>query len=433
MEALGLGSAARLLQLYDARAQCAVNRFTESLPPLAQGRAAATVIDGAAAAEHFWRQCKNGADETEGGPGNIEVAQSALGQLGSVGAGLVADAGAEDLEHPYGRQAGPQVQRALAQIIDECPAEGLRLHFEAAGATGAFSAKRLSDLADASVDHCWLWGTAAAHGGILDDHEEFIEAVRVRLGTGGPGEATLCQCCGEHVLDPSGRHASTCALGEATRGHNGIKNVLFAYAQIADPQSELEPTHVIASRPQDRPADILSAATGRLSALDVGVTSLAVGSSGGAAAETMWCRKLLERQPFEAELAASGIEYVPLILTHFGLLHPKTDGALSAVARHVSRRRGVAKKAVERQLRARIGAAIARRAARMSLATWKRTMLLRTSTWGRRTSATSFVRPPRPYELVQRLFVLCSTFLLCVFCRFFVNNIVSLMFRVVYF
>jgi hypothetical protein len=56
--------------------------------------------------------------------------------------------------------------------------------------------------------------------------------------------------------------------------------------------------------------------------------------------------------------------------THFGLMPAAVSSAVTVIARQFARRRGVAMKAVERQLRAHIGAAIARRAARMSLATW---------------------------------------------------------------
>eukprot|EP00973_Karenia_brevis_P015394 2105551-Karenia_brevis.AAC.1 len=64
------------------------------------------------------------------------------------------------------------------------------------------------------------------------------------------------------MLDTAGAHASTCCTGEATRGHNLVKEELFQYSVIADPHSELEPVHLGHSRPLDRPADILTAASG---------------------------------------------------------------------------------------------------------------------------------------------------------------------------
>ena len=53
-----------------------------------------------------------------------------------------------------------------------------------------------------------------------------------------------------------------------------------------------------------------------------------------------------------------------------GSLHPRLDGWITDLAKACGRRRGWATKAVERQIRNRLGAALARRAARMSLATW---------------------------------------------------------------
>ena len=277
------------------------------------------------------------------------------------------DAGAEDPEHPAGKPAGPAVQRALQALADGCGAEGLRQHFWQAGAY--VDAARLRDLCDPETDHAWIWDSGALGAGDTFDREEFVEAVRVRLGTGGPAEPTLCGHCGAAVLDSAGAHASTCCLGEATIGHNLVKETLHRYAIRGDPGTELEPVNLVRSRPLDRPADVLSAAPGRLSAIDVGVTRSAIAvAEGEDAAEAMWRRKMRERAAIREELEDGGVVYVPVVWTHLGRPHPQAVGVMRGIARAIARRSGCTAVAVERALRADVGAAIARRAARMSLA-----------------------------------------------------------------
>jgi hypothetical protein len=109
-----------------------------------------------------------------------------------------------------------------------------------------------------------------------------------------------------------------------------------------------------------------------LSALDVGITSSALFTAGADAAEAMWKRKTKEREPIKNELEQSGIVYTPLVWTHHGRAHEQANTAIKAIARSVARRWGGSPAVTERGLRERIGIALARRAARMSLATWSR-------------------------------------------------------------
>ena len=78
-------------------------------------------------------------------------------------------------------------------------------------------------------------------------------------------------------------------------------------------------------------------------------------------------RKIRERTGIQLELSQQGIHYSPMVPSHFGSLHGTLDLWIRNLARAVARRRGWAVKAVESQLHARVGAALARRAARMSL------------------------------------------------------------------
>eukprot|EP00973_Karenia_brevis_P088387 12256310-Karenia_brevis.AAC.1 len=204
---------------------------------------------------------------------------------------------------------------------------------------------RLDDLAEFSHGNSgWLWALSPHHGPVIEEDLEFVEAVRVRIGAGGPPDVAVCGCCGKHQLDTSGRHASCCALAEATRGHNAVRDVLFAYASEADPSTEWEPEDLVPSRPRARPADVLTPAAipGRVAALDVGITSPAA-SSGEDATDAMYRRKVQEREGQRAELEAQNIVYRPLVWTCFGRPHSAAVDVIRAIAKRVARKRGGAK------------------------------------------------------------------------------------------
>ena len=77
-----------------------------------------------------------------------------------------------------------------------------------------------------------------------------MEAVRVRLGAGDLPDVGLCGYCGRRQLDTSGAHASCCAVGEATKGHNAIRDTIFAYAVEADPGTDWAPEDLVALHTQ---------------------------------------------------------------------------------------------------------------------------------------------------------------------------------------
>ena len=290
LQAAGLGTVSDLLTSYDARTDAAVSVFLESLPENARGEARLEIDYGYEAARKSWALMQS--DEARSGADAIfedagRVAPSSLRQIGSASIGLVQDAGAEDAEHPFGiKFQTPRVQSWLSRIVDSVSAQGIRDHYEQL--EEFFDVERLDDLRHAETDHSWLWSLSAQQGIIVEDRNEFVEAVRVRLGGGGPPATSLCTCCGQRSLDRSGAHASCCAPGESTRGHNATRDVLYEFAAPADPSAEKEPEFLIPSRPRDRPADVLtSAVPGCVAALDVGIASPAAAAAGDDAAQAM--------------------------------------------------------------------------------------------------------------------------------------------------
>ena len=333
-----------------------------------QQEASSLIADAAAAAARRWRSwCTGEVEEPEDpdDPGDDGV-PSVRGSR-RPGAGLVPEAGTEDPEHPASPQgAGAlRLQRQLTRMMDACTARGLLQR--ARQSDDRDREWLLAELVSPHVNHEWLWRLDPNKGPCLAA-DDYVAAVRLRLGAGGPSEAVPCASCGDALLGPSGLHAMLCARGPSTRGHNAVRDELFAVASSLDSTSELEPLGLIPSRPRLRPADLLTGVSGfsaRHAALDVGICCPAAAGAGDDCVEAMRQRKLERLTPFSAELDAGGVEYRPITFSCYGRPHPDALHVMRAFARRLARRRGTEAHVEERHLAARIGVEIWRRAARM--------------------------------------------------------------------
>ena len=148
------------------------------------------------------------------------------------------------------------------------------------------------DLAHRDTDHTWLWALTPAHGRVFEDRE-FVEAIRLRLGVGGPPDTATCGLWCNAVLEPLGAHPACCATGEATRGHNRVRNIVHQFSLIADASAEREPLGLVLELPMLHPADILISAAldGCTAALDVGITASGASETDADPAETMHNKK----------------------------------------------------------------------------------------------------------------------------------------------
>ena len=369
----GLGSASDLMALYDARTDSAAAAFLQMLPGHAADEARTAFAEEAAASEARWLSAvapASGGKQYAPGDEGDDGADS-LRQIGSLAPGLVLDAGAEDDEHPGYPQRGASLQRRLQRLVDAQVGETLVQHFSDAG--DRLAVARLGDLAHKDTSHAWLWSICASHGPVIEEAREFVEAVRVRIGSCGPIDGGVCGYCGRVMLDASGGHCSCCAAGESTRGHNAIRDTLFDVSAAADDRAEKEPDDLVPSRPGLRLVDVLSFAAipGRVAALDVGVASPYSEGAGADAAASMYARKTGEREDIRDELAALNTVYKPMVWTTYGRPHAAAIDVLRRTAQRLSRRRGWgSQKAVLTQIHTAVSVALARRAARMSLACW---------------------------------------------------------------
>lgn len=347
---------------YDARTRAGFNRLCRSLPASVHEELRLIAEEGAAAAAERWGSLK------EGLPAN-GLQPSGQQRAG----GLVMDAGSEDPELPgqSGGRTGPPLQAQLSVVVDRCVLEGLKQEMEASGQTADLN--RLKEIADPDCNHMWLWALNPQHGPVLQD-DEFVEAVRLRLGAGGPSDAVPCALCGV-TLDAAGAHASCCAIAEATRGHNHVKHELHSLARKADSTAEEEPLGLIPHRPMLRPADVFTSAAhpGRLSALDVGIGSAEAEGAGSDCAEAMRLRKLSDYGEFLESMERQNIVYCPVTWSSYGRPHASTTSVIRAPSRLAARRRGWASaREVQARAEASIAVEIWRRAAKMSLACWPR-------------------------------------------------------------
>ena len=183
--------------------------------------------------------------------------------------GITPDDGDGDEEHPHTRKR-TKVQGIITAYVDSGVRESLLQMHEGEGSWAART--RLAELSDPNVDHTWLWRLNPRHGPTLDP-DEYIDSVRFRLGCAGPTEPVTCAACNSGVLDTGAAHASCCALGEATRGHNAVSSLIHAAAQQCDHTSEMEVPGLIPGTDL-RPADVLTSALGNAyTALDVSICS----------------------------------------------------------------------------------------------------------------------------------------------------------------
>jgi hypothetical protein len=343
---------------YDQRTMAAVDKLRASLPPGLGNSLQVLLEDAVADAAARWAALKAGGDGA-GAP------SAAAGRVPA--GGLVADTGVEDPEHPAGRAGSSalQLQAKLTALADDCVAEGLLQSLRQGGRWS--EERRIQEISHPDCSHDWLWAVDPHKGPTLSQ-QEYVTAVRLRLGGGGLEEPVLCSNCGEALLDTAAAHALCCARGPSTKGHYKVRDEVLALARISDSSAETEPEGLIASQPTLRPADILSstAISGCLAALDVGIVAPEASGAGSDCTESMHRVKAARYASYTAELERENVKYQPLVWSAFGRPHPQTALVLARLAKKGARRQGLlGSEQILRRANARIGLEIWRRAARM--------------------------------------------------------------------
>ena len=345
------------MELYDEETCVALQQVYAYVDEERAAEVERCCCDGAAAAlERFSASLAGARDQPRGGPVGA----------GHAGEGLVSPVGAEDEEHRLGARK-ERLQHNLAKVVDACALD--RLVDGLTAAERWTDVNRLAELRDATVSHDWLWSVGTSEGGGMND-AEFLVATKLRLGADQAAESLACQCCGRAMLHPDAAHALCCAPGPSKRGHDEVRDELLTFVRLADATAEPEVLGLIASAPGLRPADILTSALarGRETALDVGIASPDALCAGACCLATLRKRKLRSYRAVAEELARSGVDYRPMPWSCFGREHADTSTVLEALARRAARRLGRASHLpLLAKVRADVGVALARRAARMVL------------------------------------------------------------------
>ena len=206
---------------YDARTDEALSRLASTLPTATAFDLLAKLDEAYAECHLSWQNVLSGSEP---------AMQDQPPPAPRHARGITPDDGDGDEEHPHSRKR-TKIQGVVTACIDSGIREGLLQMHESEGSWAA--RMRLAELGDSSVDHTWLWRLNPLHGLILEA-DEYIDSVRFRLGCAGPVEPITCTACNSGILDTGAAHASCCALGEATRGHNAVSSLLHAAAQQCD-------------------------------------------------------------------------------------------------------------------------------------------------------------------------------------------------------
>jgi hypothetical protein len=362
-EEAGLCQAALCMNAYDTRTNAAIERWVGELPPGVHMEVRLHIDEGAEAAVQRWRTWCEGRESPAHAGGDQGES------LPNAGAGVIGRVGLQDAEHPGNTSSSNplHVQQRLSKVVDQCAAQGLVNKFTSQEQWGALH--RLADISSPEANHEWLWAVHP-HKTKRLEADEYVTAVRLRLGCGGPEEPAICGNCGNSIIACDGEHGLLCAKGESTRGHNAIRDELHNMALPVDANAETEPEGLIASHPRLRPADVLTGAfhNGRLAAVDVGVICPSAAGAGVDCVATMDQRKRDRMEPFRGELDRAGVEFHPFAVSCWGRLHPTASQMLHRLAKRTARRQGLTnQRAVFHQLNARITTEVMRRAARMVL------------------------------------------------------------------
>ena len=238
----------------------------------------------------------------------------------------------------YADVPGQRLQARLCVVADSALLEDIAARLQ--GSQQWSELRLIEDLRDPGNDHSWLWALHPARGLPPD---EFVTAVRLRLGARITDEPAVCIQCGVD-MGCDCRHALCCARGAGNRGHDKVRDTTHSFAELADPSACIEPLGLVPSAPTLRPADVFTSAAipGRMAALDVGVACPDAAAATDDACDAMQRRKLDEHAPYLAELADEGVVYRPLVFSCWGRPHPEALELLAALAAAAARRQGFA-------------------------------------------------------------------------------------------
>ena len=247
------------------------------------------------------------------------------------GDSLILPAGCESDDHIFRKG----LQEALCAIFDSETLDELASKYRAN--EQFIDVRRLEEIRDHSTSHEWLECVNTCYGPCLTP-EEYVTAVRLRIGAPSIGDSMVCPRCNTATLDPPFVHALCCSRGESTKGQYCVRDEAINLVHLADVSACTEILELILDRPSLRPADIFTSAAipGRMAALDIGICSPDASHASDDCCEQMMRTKLSKYSKYERALDVQGVTYKPLIFSCYGRCHPDTVTVLDYIARRAA-------------------------------------------------------------------------------------------------
>ena len=138
------------------------------------------------------------------------------------------------------------LHKALASIVDGDRVDALSANLAQLGRWADM--RCVADLRDPSANHEWLWMMGNARADPVPPCDYSL-CIRLRLGSQITDGPRICGSCGDAVLDGACVHATCCALGKSTSGHNAVRDAILDGVHLADPTAYAEVSSLIPSRP----------------------------------------------------------------------------------------------------------------------------------------------------------------------------------------
>ena len=367
MEEAEIGTVKQIMEKYDSRTTAALLKVVSLLDSEAGEKLVEDLEDATAKTEDQWRTLFTDADEGALQP--CSLAPDTPKRPGS-GHTVLPDDEDEDEAHPEHTVGGNSlhIQKCITKYFDAKAPLELKTSYKDRGDFSGF--KRIEELSHPDQDHSWMWMLSKNKGPTLSA-QDYVEAVRIRLGIAGPAEAVPCRLCGEIGSDGSAAHAFCCARAESTRGHTGATHQLAEEIATIDSLMEIEPAGLSAGTSL-RPADVLTSVLGgNLTAIDIGIASPDAVNASDDYVSQMRTRKLEKYSAYSDELEAQNITYRPMPISCYGLFHPDSLAILRTLSHRIARRRGCSASEWRfRRMRAKLTVQVWKRAARMVRACW---------------------------------------------------------------
>eukprot|EP00973_Karenia_brevis_P013112 1778773-Karenia_brevis.AAC.1 len=180
----GICSSNTFMVEFDDRTQRAKDRWLQALPADMRREAEEVLQEAGNNAAQRWDSWCAGMPHVN----HVYQDANAGHEFRRPGMSIIGDVGSEDTERPGNPSHGSALhtQKRLTMIADRCVAQGL--HDRWTRDCRWNDIRRLTDLCDRNADHDWLWAVHHKKNRKLED-AEFVAAVRLRLGCGGPEEA----------------------------------------------------------------------------------------------------------------------------------------------------------------------------------------------------------------------------------------------------